>query len=89
MLFYWTISCFLLKSYFQAKSHLFTVGDGQPQDVEHFAEAYSQFDEQVLYVLLKLTVLIKFWGNIFLIFYWNFSDLSNFEEKQGHQKGGC
>ena len=31
----------------QAKSHLFTVGDGESQDVEHFAEAYSLFKEQV------------------------------------------
>ena len=31
----------------QAKSHLFTVGDGQPNDVDHFAEAHSQFKDEV------------------------------------------
>ena len=31
----------------QAKSHLFTVGDGQPNDVDHFAKAHSQFKDQV------------------------------------------
>ena len=44
----------------QAKSHLFTVGDGKPIDVDHFAEAHSQFKDQVpslySYRVLFLTV---------------------------------
>jgi len=35
----------------QAKSHMFTVGDGKSEDVEHFAEAYSLFNEQISSIL--------------------------------------
>jgi len=43
----------------QAKSHLFTVGDGEPQDVEHFAEAYSLFKEQHSSILKGSRTLVK------------------------------
>merc|ERR1712008_400120 len=39
----------------QAKSHLFTVGDGESQDVENFAEAYALFKEQISLILKSCT----------------------------------
>lgn len=51
----------------QAKSHLFTVGDGESQDVEHFAEAYSLFKEQVSSILKSsrtVKMVAKEWENM-------------------------
>jgi len=51
----------------QAKSHLFTVGDGESQDVEHFAEAYSLFKEQVSAILKTsrtVKMVAKEWENM-------------------------
>jgi len=52
----------------QAKSHLFTVGDGQPNDVDHFAEAHSQFKDQISSLLNRpkalKKVVAKEWENM-------------------------